>query len=262
MEDAFEAILILRTFCPPHHDYTYKRILPNARLRFIESLDVPPFKTSPEQELAAVNGRLLQSSVGDLDPVDREDVLNSTLLAQLAANQAGGDDKVEWYKKYKEVLENVGWVVSSFSFSDVVNLNTYGSVDKVVIAMLDPDLSPKAREVVQATIDAMNLPVNASANAIFHENAWDGQTANFQIGVASASDGDNVQLHLGCFDYTAKGAAGNVLFFEFGHRIVKFMYATQTMVLNQERYKVVREMVKNKLGTLIQSYREDVVISV
>ncbi|KAL6304725.1 hypothetical protein BKA93DRAFT_825605 [Sparassis latifolia] len=233
-----------------------------ARLCFIESLDVPPFKTSPEQELAAVNGKLLQSSVGDLDPVNREDVLNSTLLAQLAANKAGGDDKVAWYKKYKEVLENLGWVVESFSFSDVVNLNTYGSVNKVVIAMLDPDLSPKAREVLQATIDAMNLPVNASANAIFQKNAWDGQTANLQIGVASASDGDKVQLHLGCFDYTAKGAGGNVLFFEFGHRIMKFMYATQTMVLNEDIYKIVRDVVKEKLGTVIESYREDVVISV
>ncbi|GBE89958.1 hypothetical protein SCP_1702840 [Sparassis crispa] len=234
----------------------------DARLRFIESVDIPPFDTFGLWKLAAVNGSLLQSSVGNLDPVHKDDVLNSTLLAQLAANQAGGDDKEKWYKKFKEVLENVGWVVESFSFAEIENVNTYGSVDKVVIAMLDPHLSPEAGTVVKATIDAMRRRVNASANVIFQENAWDGQTADFQVSVASAADGDNVQLHIGCFDYTAKGAAGNVLFFKFGHRAVKFTYATQTMVLNEDIYKIVRDMVKEKLGTAIQSYRKDVVIRV
>ncbi|KAL6304726.1 hypothetical protein BKA93DRAFT_928312 [Sparassis latifolia] len=233
----------------------------DARLRFIESVDIPPFDTFGLWKLAAVNGSLLQSSVGSLDPVHKDDVLNSTLLAQLAANQAGGDDKDKWYKKFKEVLENVGWVVQSFSFAEIENVNTYGSVDKVVIAILESDLSPEASKVVKATIDAMRRRLNASANAIFQENAWDGQ-ANFQVSVASAADGNNVQLHLGCFDYTAEGATGNVLFFKFGQLAVKFTYATQTMVLNEDIYKIVRDMVKEKLGTAIQSYRKDVVIRV
>ncbi|KAL6304759.1 hypothetical protein BKA93DRAFT_825635 [Sparassis latifolia] len=231
-----------------------------ARLSFIEGLDIPPVETCLAWKLAVVNGRLLQSFVGKLDPAHKDDVLDSTLLAQLAANQAGGDDKDKWYKKFKEVLENIGWVVESFSFTEIVNVNTYGSVDKAVIAILDPRLSPEAGEVVKATIYAMKRRVNAEANAIFQENAWDGQTANFQIGVASASDGDNVRLHIGGFNYAATGAAGNVLFFKFGHCAVKFTCAAQTMVLNEEIYNMVRDRVKEKIRTAIQSYRKDVAV--
>ncbi|KAL6304731.1 hypothetical protein BKA93DRAFT_260388 [Sparassis latifolia] len=205
-----------------------------ARLRFIESLDIPPVETCLASKLAVVN----------------------------AANQAGGDDKDKWYKKFKEVLENIGWVVESFSFTEIENVNTYGSVDKAVIAMLDPHLSPEAGEVVKATIYAMKRRVNAEANAIFQENAWDGQIADVRIGVASASDSDNVRLHIGRFNYAATGAAGNVLFFKFGHSAMKFVYTIQTMVLDEDIYKKIRDAVKKKLGTAIESYRKDVVIKV
>lgn len=44
--------------------------------------------------------------------------MNSTLLAQLAANKKFDreTDTANWYSEYANVLETVGWVVTSFGW--------------------------------------------------------------------------------------------------------------------------------------------------
>ncbi|GBE89957.1 hypothetical protein SCP_1702830 [Sparassis crispa] len=230
-----------------------------ARLHFIENLHIPALRKGSKRAAkgsGAVNAGSTQSFVGNLSELNKEDVLNSTLLAQLAANTASPDDKTKWYKKYKEVLENVGWVVSDFTFKELDNANSYGSVDQAILAILKGYLEGNALEVFKATIDAMKNPVNSGANNLFQTNAWKGQSADFLVGVATESNND-VQFRIGTYTYQAQGSRGNVLFFKFGHESVKFMYSTQNMVLNEKIYAKVRDAVINKLGGHIEKYIDD-----
>ncbi|KAL6304757.1 hypothetical protein BKA93DRAFT_262096 [Sparassis latifolia] len=230
-----------------------------ARLRFIEHLHIPADrhgrKGLPEGS-GAVNAGSTQSFVGNLSQLNKEDVLNSTLLAQLAANVASPDDKTKWYKKYKEVLENLGWVISDFTFKELDNANSYGSVDQAILSILKGYLEGNALEVFKATIDAMKNPVNKGANNLFQTNAWKGQSADFLVGVAIESNND-IQFRIGTYTYEAQGSRGNVLFFKFGSERVKFMYSTQNMVLNELIYSKVRAAVINKLGGHIEDYIDD-----
>jgi hypothetical protein len=69
--------------------------------------------------VGAVDGSLVETFVDGLKGRHLCDVLNVTLLAQLAANVKYDREAepVPWTKYYTRVLENVGWVVLEFSFS-------------------------------------------------------------------------------------------------------------------------------------------------
>jgi hypothetical protein len=73
-----------------------------------------------EDEAGYVDAGALTSFVAGLTKTHKEDTLNSTLLAQLAVNKAYNRETQtkEWYAKYHEVLENVGWVISAFQFTE------------------------------------------------------------------------------------------------------------------------------------------------
>ncbi|GBE87243.1 hypothetical protein SCP_1004900 [Sparassis crispa] len=226
-----------------------------ARHLYIESLDIPEGASTrvSKGSSAAVNGGSVDTFVGGLSGLNKEDVLNSTLLAQLSANQAAGGDRIRWYNKYREVLENIGWVVQDFTFKELDNATAHGSVDQAIIAILKSYLSHTALADFKATIDAMKKPANNNANKLFEMNAWKGQESDFQLGVASASH-DDVQFRIGSFTYQAQGSQNDVLFFKFGHDHVKFMYSTQNMVLNLKVYEKVRAAVNQKLGSHVKSY--------
>ena len=74
------------------HDSIFKDAFLRASHHYIDALELPDIHTrrsSDTQELAdsaaCINNRMLQSFAADLTEQQRSDVLNSTLLAQLAA---------------------------------------------------------------------------------------------------------------------------------------------------------------------------------
>lgn len=103
------------------HDSIFKDAFLRASHHYIDALELPDIHTrrsSDTQELAdsaaCINNRMLQSFAADLTEQQRSDVLNSTLLAQLAADKAypkdaaGRYDVKGWYSKFSEVLLNLG----------------------------------------------------------------------------------------------------------------------------------------------------------
>ena len=94
------------------------------RKSFVAALELPELGESvlaiqttlgelpKKKEQGFVDCGSLVSFTENLSEQNKEDVLNSTLLAQLAANKKY-DRKTqhdEWYTFYMKVLENVGWV--------------------------------------------------------------------------------------------------------------------------------------------------------
>jgi hypothetical protein len=60
---------------------------------------------------AQVNAGSLVSFVEGLNGQDKTDVMNSTLLAQLSANEAFDrfEKPLHWFRVYSDVLRSVGW---------------------------------------------------------------------------------------------------------------------------------------------------------
>ncbi|KAK7023659.1 hypothetical protein VNI00_016628 [Paramarasmius palmivorus] len=212
------------------------------RLRFIDELQL----AAPEQ--ADVVGGQLMSFVEGLDLQNQQDVMNSCLLAQLAANkQFNKETQTEdWYKYYANVLETVGWVVRTFSFDKVDNAEQSGTVDALVIDIMSNVLSGKDLDLLKRAIEALKNSDNGLR--IFNSLAKSGQQASFSLGVCNQASNGNVLFQIGYYYYSTNVDITNVLFFKFVDTTVNFSQGNQEMELNTEVYGTVREQVLEKLG--------------
>jgi hypothetical protein len=86
----------------------------------------------PRQPSGFIDNGSLVSFLAGVDRQSQADVLNSMLLAQLAANKKFDReaDTVGWYGFHHDVLENLGWVVQQFAFSKYDVAGSTVTVDK------------------------------------------------------------------------------------------------------------------------------------
>jgi len=203
---------------------------------------------------ASVSAGMAVVFADDVTGQSKDDVLNSTLFGQLAATkQFDRQQELErWTSRYAEVLETIGWVVQNTTFSDVKDVNSAGSVDKLVLKLIRDTASPQQLDAIQKMINALKASENDKALKIFNSQSGNNNSANFQIGYVS-NDNDGATLHIFTFAYKANASVSSPLFFEFGNASVDFKSGNQVTVLNAQVYAQVREAVLQKLG----DYRKD-----
>lgn len=245
------------------------------RLAFIESLEIPsreeiealpgggdippdPAGTvdgvptaDPDKPSGFVNQGSLVSFVTGLNPQNQADVLNSTLLAQLAATKKHDRQKktADWYAFYHMVLENLGWVVQGFQFQEYHASGSKATVEAAVADVLAAAASGAQLAVIEQTIAAAKaLAKNKDGRlVIFESNSQDGPVGNVQIG-ACAESGDLVAFSIGAFSFEASHTDSSFLFLDFSSADVKILQAAQVMTLNREIYSGNRAAVVDKLA--------------
>lgn len=104
----------------------------------IAKLRIPTIEPKDGEKAGYVDDGSLVSFVAGVSAQHQHDALNSTLLAQLGANKKYDREEqtVKWYKFYRDVLENVAWVVGDFDFTKFKSGSTTFDVDEVVIELL------------------------------------------------------------------------------------------------------------------------------
>jgi hypothetical protein len=130
--------------------------------------------------------------------------MNSTLLAQLGANKKFDreTDVTNWYKKYREILENVGWIVQDFkwvlrlslrcifvrltlrfSLSNISEAASSGSVDGLIVKLAAAYMSESEVELIKATFESLRKSANEGAYKLFDTNSKSDNKSNFQLGL-------------------------------------------------------------------------------
>ncbi|KAI0663520.1 hypothetical protein C8Q70DRAFT_362987 [Cubamyces menziesii] len=228
----------------------------DERISFIESLDIyndPAIaaEATAASGSAAVNGSAAVYYAANVSAQMKNDVINSTLFAQLTADAKYPGRPMnkmqEWYNCYKQVLERIGWVVMRFLMSEVDNANSYGSVDKLVLKLAAAQLTEGELALLTKTITALKHPKNSDAVRIFDSKAGYTNDASFQVGVASNSGGHTL-FHISTHQYHSSDRITSVLFSTFGPSKVSFFTSNQTMLLNGDVYTQVRQAVLKRLG--------------
>ncbi|KAI0326057.1 hypothetical protein GY45DRAFT_1437960 [Cubamyces sp. BRFM 1775] len=227
----------------------------NERISFINDLEVyhdPAISAAAAaSDSATVNGGATVSYVANLEGQMKADVINSTLLAQLAADKKYPGRPMnkmkEWYDSYRDVLAKVGWNLQHFHMTEMGNANSYGSVDKLLLQVAASYLSGNELALFTSMITALKDSKNSNAVKLFDSKAGYFNDASFQVGVASNSGG-NAIFKIGTYQYNSSDKITSVLFFTFGSSKVSFFAGNQTMVLNENVYAQVRTMVLKKLG--------------
>jgi hypothetical protein len=190
------------------------------------------------------------SFVGGLSKTHQSDVLNSTLLAQLAANKKFDRENQtkEWYGFYRNVLENIGWVIQEFDFTRYSDSSSSFSVDEIVIKLLAAIATQNDIAVVAETLEAVKaLGGDDGRVKLFDQNSSKLTKGNFQISVANDADGV-VVMKMGAFYFNTDRNVTNVLWFRFQSASSQMYQSRQVINLDNDIYAQVRADVIAKLG--------------
>lgn len=242
------------------------RLTLEERLQYIESLPLADADLSlarlggeEEKKGAAVDAGSVVSFVANVGLQHRKDALNSTLYAQLGANAAYDriNNAVDWYNKYIEILENIGWVIQSFAFTKYDGNAASFEVDTVLIELLAALMTEDEELVLTEAINALKaLSGDKKAATIFETASHDLTKANAQI--ATANDENGVMFMKMAFFYLHTGQnMTRVLWFTFNSSDTEMYKAVQTINLNEEIYEVVRDTIIARLGERAAKYIDD-----
>lgn len=212
----------------------------------------------PQPPSAAINGNIIASFVDGVNGQQKDDVLASTLFAQLAANAKFNRtaDPFNWSNRYSNVLENIAWVVPNSQFRKYEAKQSRFTMDEVVIKMLAAILTQEANAILTESIEAVKaLRDDSSALVIFERNAAKVENGNFMIEPAGVSPTGVVTLKLGSFAFRTTETVTKVLWFRFrGGPATKVAINRNTLVLNQQVYDHVRQDILNRIISYIKDY--------
>lgn len=207
-------------------------------------------KADFEKPSGYVAGGSLVSFGAGVPEQNQRDVLNSTLLAQLAANKRFGREAkpVDWYRFYVDVLGKLGWSVPGFDFQAYTSEKLSFTADEVVLEIAAAELTGNELAIITATLDALKkLPKEDGRLQLFDRSSRRERQGNFQISVCNEQDGVVAMKNM-AFTFSSDENVTSVLSFTFASASTRFRQAAQAQRLNQVLYASVRQSVLEKLG--------------
>jgi len=236
---------------------------PSERQSFIAGLEVPEIPKSiasaPQRGVALrgvettqsfINAGSLVSFVSGISTQNQTDVLNSTMLAQIAADKKFDREQstIDWLNFYRQVLEQVGWVSQQWSWNPFHASGTETEVDKAVLGILAAIATQNELAIIQSAIEAAKaLPDGDGRIALFDHYTAAKTAGCFQIGVATEQNGV-VALKLGAFRIMSANTLTKILWFRYSTRNTDITQGTMAATLNAGIYNQLRATVEQKLG--------------
>lgn len=240
--------------------------------RYIHSLELPPkppglverggaagFDFDKVKNQAMIVGSDIVSFVKGVTPELREDIVNSSLLAQLAAKKQISDATriYDWYNVYFDVLMNIGWVVQDRGFATYSeaseNFEAHEAIIQVAISLLGPNAAALA--VVKATLDALkSMSANSPWITLFNRESQSANTARFQVTLAEEGDDEQLLVSLMAFGIEAKAKLTQVLFFKFQTSEASLKHYSGKVTVSPYVLSNVRELIRNKIAGYASDY--------
>jgi hypothetical protein len=214
-------------------------------------------QTSRDQ--AAVVGSEVVAFAQGVGGAHRQDLINSTLLAQLVANKKvpHRHNLFGWYDAYFEALANIGWSVQERNFATYVeggeNFEAHQAILKVAATILGP--SPVALALVTNTLQALQkMDENSPWLTLFARESQSAQTASFQISAVEQGASGEPFVSLIAFALQARKGITQVLFFKALTSDVTLQHCSSRMSIDADVVAAVRQALKDKLAAHVTDY--------
>ncbi len=219
----------------------------------------------------------------------REDLLNTTLLAQLSANQrcALERDTVNWYAWYRRVLLKLGWQLApkrepkhlpprlqlvgqiaapsrlaagQFTpFRPVIIEQPRFSADATALAVLRNTVDSAAAQAAEAAVEKLrSLDQRDRRTQIFESSAHQGASGSFQIISASAVSEQLLSMTIAAFFFFTSEQVPRLLGFHFGRNTTTMQQACDTLTLDAADYAPLRAQVIEQLGDQAAAYIDEI----
>ena len=236
----------------------------DAALDFIQSIELPeqgpalegapePVTYGDQPEVATVGSQITQFSA-NVTPAQRAAVADCLLLAQLAANKAsGGDpDQMAWYRKYVEVLQNIGWNTEAMTWEQRQVQNTDLSVHQEIIPVLAAALGPAvamASMIIGVLTGLQNMNKSSPWITLFNRASQHASGATFQLGYVDVGSGgdSSIGVRLLAVAIDAKNTITQVLFFKFSDAKATLRSANGQLGISNARLDSIKASVSQRV---------------
>ncbi|KAH8828724.1 hypothetical protein DL96DRAFT_1814068 [Flagelloscypha sp. PMI_526] len=217
--------------------------------------DVGSTDASGGQASAYVVGREVVSFSGNIRLQQRKDVINSFLLAQLAAIQRcpNDEDGQEYFNCYRNMLGQLGWDTTKMGITEVSNVASHGTVNVLVLDHLKEILQPEAFSLGEATINALNKPGRAISLLNKHARGRSQKSSIFNVSVCSEANNGKIKVNTSYYFYKTDRTIDNTLFFTLADPKVSFSDGSQEIQLDVWEH-ATREVLVAKLKTVAAQY--------
>lgn len=212
------------------------------------------------KDQAAVDAGSLVSFVNNLTSQNKEDVLNGTMLAQLAASKKYDryQDPENWFKFYLKVMENIGWVMQELKFNKYQPHQSSFKISQIVLVLLESMLDNDPKKVLQDTIKS--LEKSSEGLELFGEKSSSSNAGNFQVLPCSVDKSGQVTVAFLGSHFKAKASFSNYFFFTWSDQSIDLFYSAETITLNEGVYSQVRQEIIKKLGSHAKDFVHDLPI--
>jgi hypothetical protein len=211
---------------------------------------------------ATVVGSSVVSFVTGVTAENRRDIVNCSLLAQLAANKAvpSREDIRAWYEAYFDALSHLGWVIQERGFAQYREGGDDFEANKAVLSVAAVlfGAAPTALAVVQSTLDAMKSMAGGPWITIFRRESQSAKAGRFQITLVEPTRDNGFTVALMAFELEATAALAQVLFFKFRSSEVTLRHASGSVTIDGDILTAVRSAIAEKISAYTRNYIADV----
>lgn len=225
----------------------WRRLQTLAKSGSMERLTPPGSKAQ-----GVVAGDSIVSFFDNVSGQSKADVLDSTMLAQITANHDYPDhddaNVDKWYKRYNEILQNLGWEVKEMDFTAYDQSSATLRMDEVVLELIPAIATQNTSLILKATLDAIKaLPKEDGNVKLFDFSSEIQEVGKLQVYVCSRDKDGNVSAAFTAFKFKHIEKTITVLFWDVSSADVEVRYAKHTMTFDTGKYSCVRQSVKEKL---------------
>jgi hypothetical protein len=228
---------------------------------FVRAVELPVARSSDalsaEEALqagktnATVVGSDVISFTSEVKPAMRQAIIDSALLAQLAATRKVADETkiYDWYDAYFDTLKNVGWLVQEHGFAEFTetasDIEAHQMVLDIAAGLLGPGST--ALTLVRTALDSL---VRAQENepffVIFNRETRHAESARFQVSVAEGDTTGHL-ITLMAFGMKASSTLTHVLFVKVRSSEVEIKHQSGKASINAEVLQAVHPLIQSRI---------------
>jgi hypothetical protein len=219
----------------------------------------PPIELKAAEAQSLVVGSGLIIAAENVPVQTREDLIDCTLFAQLAASGAvsSPQEVAEWYDAYFKTLTALGWAQSDTQFQEYkfssVNAEAHKAVMQVITVLLGPQAVALA--VVKTALDALqSMNENSPWITLFDQQSRSEKFARFQVATAQLDPNGLLQTALVGFQLKAKSKLTQVLFFKFSSSATTLKYAAGKATIYEAALADQRAEIAQRLAAYRRAY--------
>jgi len=234
------------------------------RLEAVEGEGQEAVQFGTEAQAVVIGAQIAEFSKG-VDATTRRAVADSLLIAQLAANKAADSatDVSAWYRKYVDVLQNLGWVVGESEFKEQSVSDTDAGVHTAIIPVVMSMLAPgsAALAMVLSILNGLReIDRNSKWITLFDQASQHARGAKFQFSQIDADSDGNPRIAALSFGILADHTVTQVLFFKFSQDQVTLESAHTTLSMTTQQLDAVRDSIAARVRPFVVDFVQNLEI--